>query len=1566
MQREPAGKSAEAKGSRESGRPLRVDRSVAPILDLIPRMHQSAGNRAMGRLVQAKLRVSQPGDAAEREADRIADEVTRAPTAAVRPEQSLRGQAPLILPKPDGAGIVAPAANVSAAISGGGEPLAAAQRTRFESLLGHDFGNVRLHTGHQAAASAEALGALAYTVGSDVVFARGQYAPGTAGGQNLLAHELVHVVQQRQDAPRIQRKKDPGKKIQFLEVEAQDFDEAARNFALMLASEKTHFEKPPRIVVVNGPNVRVYDNSGSPVEKKFFHLNAPVFLPTGVFGTVKGPALHAFETRPGGEWKIGGKLALKQTLDFSKDVDDQEGFNKAVENHPVFYVSPKSTAVAEGADAPAPVPIENLPEFMKFEAKNKANLPAWPSITLPLTPQLATVNSTGSFRCTVDKNQGSNTLDRVTNLMQPTVFRWEVLKLDEKLHVTSKKGTSAWDAAVEGYARRGRNLNDDRRAMIGDTKKQSTAKTVLKAAVAEPITEARAALAIVGQTVMTVINALTGGPNQLSTEDIMDVPYRERGEFFVRCLATQVPSGDKWHRATSVSGCMISVYDIEELASESLQSAEDYTKRAGSSLDEINSQIAKLDEAIAAGTGDVVLNKTHREYLVLNADYQKDLVQAGSNPLNRKVAELTYVKSVLNYFADDSYPGGGTFDAFKAEQVPKFTECQTEIEADLKVMHNRLTDRDSAIVPIAYMNAMLVDEMTGGRLPLTFAVGERQYVAADDLEVVIADVTSAKQGRIFDGRGSGFQGAGRHDAWLDAMDDLRKNLNRGRGYLSYEVPKPYEEWKSELPNPMQLQMSMGAQIKETVDDAAHALTVAAILAAPFTGGASLGILAVLGPIQAASSLYNIVNRSMYDDLRMDTEAVFDLINIVTLGLGKISTAGKFASKTVEIIASSSRLAIRLLTYGQLIMISYETFQVLIEEGSKDPNIDPRELRRKKLLKLLSFFEAASIPIAEKVFTEAHGAGSEAAKVREQKQKELMFDEPAQVVGKKKPLAIEGEFGAPAKRPAEAPRHEEVGAPGEQKAAAKGTAEGATGEPATYKATKAQLKGVPARLHEKIAVVEGLGRDARVVYKRGDNGLITDVQIQIGEHASAADVQTHVAVADMIMKYSGLGGRIRRLLQNFTNLFLSKTPPEIGSRAWEANLEMLKLDRMMRERHAELAKLADQPADLRDTSRMAELHADIDILESQFIEHSEVFNSIEMGTEKGRGYVAAEGLSEGERVRKEQKRPPAPDGYRWRFRKGELELVVVQEGKPKLVWDKATKDFVEDTGAHVPEKFDASTDKREAFRELGGYDKKSSFGRFVEILLELGVIDSRQDVIKEMTDPANRTHDTVRGNAKDVFKERLVERLTDAKHLKKTARYKEVLAATGNAQQARRAAGMEEMLRITERLGPEDRGSIGERVYGELFGTKKGAQHVDVSPAELAAAKGVDVSEIEQGRSIDRLDGNTAREVKTVSTRLGPRERGQINDMLDMVGEDVHPSKGKPRKIEDVAVAFTDPKGGAANASLAYEILRSDPKAPLTFEFHTADGKVLKVTAKNMDVLLKDDFRTKLGLPAKTP
>ena len=86
---------------------------------------------------------------------------------------------------------------VKDALEGSGQPLDTGTRTFMESRFGHDFSKVRVHNNTQAGESSAAVHALAYTIGRNIVFRAGQYAPETTEGRRLLAHELTHVVQQK-------------------------------------------------------------------------------------------------------------------------------------------------------------------------------------------------------------------------------------------------------------------------------------------------------------------------------------------------------------------------------------------------------------------------------------------------------------------------------------------------------------------------------------------------------------------------------------------------------------------------------------------------------------------------------------------------------------------------------------------------------------------------------------------------------------------------------------------------------------------------------------------------------------------------------------------------------------------------------------------------------------------------------------------------------------------------------------------------------------------------------------------------------------------------------------------------------------------------------------------------------------------------------------------------------------------------------------------------------------------------------------------------------------------------
>ena len=182
-------------------------------------------------IIQPKLRVSQPKDVFEQEADKVAEQVMRMtdPSGSVMPqgaaideERIARKCAACKMKEEEGEGeeedknlqISRKPSTTTIDASG----LEASYKTTNEidnirassgSLLdantgefmksrfgGYDFSDVKVHTDRRAATSAQSVNALAYTVGNDIVFGEGQYAPNTLQGRRLLAHELTHVIQQ--------------------------------------------------------------------------------------------------------------------------------------------------------------------------------------------------------------------------------------------------------------------------------------------------------------------------------------------------------------------------------------------------------------------------------------------------------------------------------------------------------------------------------------------------------------------------------------------------------------------------------------------------------------------------------------------------------------------------------------------------------------------------------------------------------------------------------------------------------------------------------------------------------------------------------------------------------------------------------------------------------------------------------------------------------------------------------------------------------------------------------------------------------------------------------------------------------------------------------------------------------------------------------------------------------------------------------------------------------------------------------------------------------------------------
>ncbi|MCK5241481.1 DUF4157 domain-containing protein [bacterium] len=157
---------------------------------------------------QSDLNITRPNDACEQEAHRMADQMLRMPQTPSRTYCPCDGCCPGCGEGKTDQQQSRPQSNVSTTrslspaegiISSYSQPLSPSIRESMEYGFGQDFGQVKIHTDTQAAKSAKALNAKAFTTGDHIGFAPGEFHPHTQSGKRLLAHELSHVIQQQRD-----------------------------------------------------------------------------------------------------------------------------------------------------------------------------------------------------------------------------------------------------------------------------------------------------------------------------------------------------------------------------------------------------------------------------------------------------------------------------------------------------------------------------------------------------------------------------------------------------------------------------------------------------------------------------------------------------------------------------------------------------------------------------------------------------------------------------------------------------------------------------------------------------------------------------------------------------------------------------------------------------------------------------------------------------------------------------------------------------------------------------------------------------------------------------------------------------------------------------------------------------------------------------------------------------------------------------------------------------------------------------------------------------------------------
>jgi hypothetical protein len=158
-------------------------------------MHTYENEPASGEASHAALRRNEGAEAAASLALAAGRTETLHPAALMHLQRSAGNDSVSALLSADQEEEPSPVRDVIGSASG--QPLDRPTRQFMEGRMGQDFGDVRVHTDASASDSARSVNAQAYTVGNDIVFQSGTYAPDSDAGRHVLAHELTHVVQQR-------------------------------------------------------------------------------------------------------------------------------------------------------------------------------------------------------------------------------------------------------------------------------------------------------------------------------------------------------------------------------------------------------------------------------------------------------------------------------------------------------------------------------------------------------------------------------------------------------------------------------------------------------------------------------------------------------------------------------------------------------------------------------------------------------------------------------------------------------------------------------------------------------------------------------------------------------------------------------------------------------------------------------------------------------------------------------------------------------------------------------------------------------------------------------------------------------------------------------------------------------------------------------------------------------------------------------------------------------------------------------------------------------------------------
>jgi len=744
-------------------------------------------------------------------------------------------------------------------LNGRGEPLSGSVRDFFEPRFASDLSHVRIHTDAHAAGLADAIDARAFTVGQHIAFGAGEYSPQTNAGQNLLAHELTHVMQQVPYIARNGSGRPPHAHCVHGHVEGS----AQR---VTLSGEVAELAGETQAYVIwgtwqRGDTTRSYDDRIFPlwIQWRFGSVSADVrsrmlgilnsigqtiFLesppPDCQYGTLVPMATIAVLSR------LGAPEEARQRREGGTAAGQREA-QAGLPNPPTIAAVPPANPSAVPQSEPASPPVRGLgSEYTGGTGDRRANAPALPAQVTG--PDRGTVRGISTYRMQLEYwPAGADLLSQVVEAMNWVDYHWE------RYDITNMVRRGLRDQAVAGQRQRARSSDAEVGRMEAAGRRTEHAVGDLGADVEHSVTDlahpvrathggnaadvVERAMANYESLVLLPASAIVslGGAALGALADLMGGTFQEReipwpsneGYFLIRVIAQPSPQGrnGEMQRAASVATKVVEVQRTTRIAQES--------------LDEPEAEIAETELRLV-----LEQDPARRQQLETRLTDQRTMATGDALAVLRRAIVLK-----------------------TAERDAATGRRRSELDREVSSLNLRLTlaeaQREEMTGTIWRPRATIASQITGETYPLLLQLGALPPEGATH-RYRLTDATSP-DGKSWLGRGSSPSEA----AWNAALEMATHN-DYGRGQLAIRLPaeSPFQ--------PKQRVLESAPRDTALVRQRLNDLVTILVILGLFVPGAG-EIAAVLGAALAADRL---IERWRNHTLRFDVGAVSDLIAIL--------------------------------------------------------------------------------------------------------------------------------------------------------------------------------------------------------------------------------------------------------------------------------------------------------------------------------------------------------------------------------------------------------------------------------------------------------------------------------------------------------------------------------------------------------------------------------------------------------------------------------------------------------------------------------------------------------------